>query len=130
MSMDQSTSLIKLSLLGLWQLVDTANPRAKEPRRKEQGRLAYLAVEANQPHSRDSLIGLFWPELSYPNREDDPEAARYAAVRLFADRAHRLNKTFVLSQDTVEPVVRICRLVEGLPLGLEMAATWVRGFSG
>ena len=61
--MDQSSSLIKLSLLGSWQLHHQANPRAKAPHRKEQGLLAYLAVEAEQPHSRDSLIGLFWPEL-------------------------------------------------------------------
>lgn len=67
--------------------------------------------------------------LPYPDTDTDPDAARYASVRLFADRAHRLNKAFGLSQDTLSHVVQICRLVEGLPLGLELAATWVRDVS-
>jgi len=67
--------------------------------------------------------------LPYPDTDTDPHAVRYAAVRLFVDRAHRINKGFGLSEDTLSYVVRICRLVEGLPLGLELAATWVRDFS-
>ncbi|MCB0174884.1 MAG: tetratricopeptide repeat protein [Anaerolineae bacterium] len=67
--------------------------------------------------------------LPYPATDNDPDAARYAAVRLFADRAHRLDKTFGLSKATLGDVVQICRLVEGLPLGLELAATWVRDVS-
>jgi predicted ATPase/DNA-binding SARP family transcriptional activator len=66
--------------------------------------------------------------LPYPD-DADGEAGHYAAVRLFADRAHRLQKTFRLSDETLPHVARICRLVEGLPLGLELAATWVRDFS-
>jgi predicted ATPase/DNA-binding SARP family transcriptional activator/Tfp pilus assembly protein PilF len=66
--------------------------------------------------------------LPFPDNADG-EAGHYAAVRLFADRAHRLQKTFRLSDETLPHVARICRLVEGLPLGLELAATWVRDFS-
>ena len=67
--------------------------------------------------------------LPYPDRATEPDAARYAAIRLFTDRAHRINKAFVLSEETLSHVVRICQLVEGLPLGLELAATWVRDVS-
>lgn len=66
--------------------------------------------------------------LPYPE-DANGEAGHYAAVRLFADRAHRLQKTFRLSDETLPHVAHICRLVEGLPLGLELAATWVRDFS-
>lgn len=66
--------------------------------------------------------------LPYPD-DANGEAGHYAAVRLFADRAHRLQKTFRLSDETLPHVAHICRLVEGLPLGLELAATWVRDFS-
>jgi predicted ATPase/DNA-binding SARP family transcriptional activator len=66
--------------------------------------------------------------LPYPD-DAHAEAGQYAAVRLFADRAHRLQKTFRLSDETLPHVAHICRLVEGLPLGLELAATWVRDFS-
>ncbi|MEZ4594814.1 MAG: BTAD domain-containing putative transcriptional regulator [Chloroflexota bacterium] len=67
--------------------------------------------------------------LPYPESNHDPDAAQFAAIRLFVDRAHRLNKQFRLSPETLPPVIRICRLVDGLPLGLELAATWVRDFS-
>ena len=64
--------------------------------------------------------------LPYPEQDDDPASTRFAAIRLFADRAHRINKAFKLSPETVVAVAQICRLVEGLPLGIELAAVWVR----
>ena len=75
----------------------------------------------------EDLFGL--RGLPFPDGDAEAEATHYAAVRLFVDRAHRLNKTFRLSAETLPHVVHICRLVEGLPLGLELAATWVRDFS-
>ncbi|MCA9989163.1 MAG: tetratricopeptide repeat protein, partial [Anaerolineales bacterium] len=67
--------------------------------------------------------------LTYPADEGEVTTAPYAAIHLFVDRAHRLNKSFRLSPETLPHVARICRLVEGLPLGLELAATWVRDLS-
>ena len=67
--------------------------------------------------------------LPYPDVFDAGTAVHFAAVRLFADRAHRLSKRFLLNGDTLPHVVRICHLVEGLPLGLELAATWIRDFT-
>jgi DNA-binding SARP family transcriptional activator/predicted ATPase len=67
--------------------------------------------------------------LPHPTIADDPEATCYAAVRLFADRAHRIDKTFSLNEATLNDTIRICQLVEGLPLGLELAATWIQDFS-
>jgi predicted ATPase/DNA-binding SARP family transcriptional activator len=46
----------------------------------------------------------------------------YSAVQLFCQRARRLNHEFSLSDATKIAVGRICRLVEGMPLGLELAA--------
>ena len=65
--------------------------------------------------------------LPYP-KDANAEIGQYAAVRLFADRAHRLQKSFRLSDETLPHVAHICRLVEGLPLGLELTATWVRDY--
>ena len=53
----------------------------------------------------------------------------YDAVQLFVDRARQANPDFALSPDTAQAVVDICRLVEGLPLGIVLAAAWVRQFS-
>ncbi len=54
------------------------------------------------------------------------EAARYAAVELFVQRARGVDPGFSLDDDNVGDVVAICRLVEGLPLGVELAAAQVR----
>ena len=51
--------------------------------------------------------------------------ASIAAVELFAQRARQAYLGFSLSAE-MPHVLRICRLVEGLPLGIELAAAWVR----
>jgi predicted ATPase/transcriptional regulator with XRE-family HTH domain len=52
-----------------------------------------------------------------------------SAVALFVQRARQAKFGFVLSEVDLPDVERICRLVEGLPLGLEIAASWVRTLS-
>jgi predicted ATPase/DNA-binding SARP family transcriptional activator len=52
-----------------------------------------------------------------------------SAVQLFVERAQQAHSTFALSPDTAQDVVEICRLVSGLPLGIVLAAAWVRHFS-
>jgi DNA-binding CsgD family transcriptional regulator/tetratricopeptide (TPR) repeat protein len=44
---------------------------------------------------------------------------------LFAERAHRVRYDFSLA-DEEQNVLRICQAVEGLPLAIELAATWLR----
>lgn len=63
-----------------------------------------------------------------PLPEDDTLAAagRSAAVQLFVQSAQRACRTFALAQENCRQVVRICRLVEGLPLALEMSGAWLR----
>ncbi len=50
----------------------------------------------------------------------------YAAVRLFAERAAAVHPGFAVDRDTTEPVVRICRALDGLPLAIELAAARLR----
>jgi predicted ATPase/DNA-binding SARP family transcriptional activator len=47
------------------------------------------------------------------------------AVQLFQQTAQRLQPSFDLPAH-LHAVAQICRLVEGLPLGIELAASWVR----
>jgi predicted ATPase/DNA-binding SARP family transcriptional activator len=64
---------------------------------------------------------------SLPVPEDgEREAEHYDAVRLFAERAAAVSSGFSLDATNVSAVTRICRLVEGLPLAIEMAARWLR----
>ena len=48
--------------------------------------------------------------------------ARYEAVQLFVECAHRADSRFV-AQDLAS-IVRICQLVQGMPLAVELAAGW------
>src|SRR5207244_11745893 len=45
------------------------------------------------------------------------------AMRLFVERARQVVPGFAL--DDASEVLRICRLVDGMPLGIELAASWV-----
>jgi predicted ATPase/DNA-binding SARP family transcriptional activator len=53
------------------------------------------------------------------------EISSLEAVQLFAGHAKRVRPDFLIQENTSE-VLEICRLVEGLPLGIELAAVWVR----
>lgn len=53
----------------------------------------------------------------------------YPAVRLFLQRARQSRATFAPASDELVEIVRICQLVEGMPLGLELAAPWIRSLS-
>jgi len=67
--------------------------------------------------------------LPVPVLSELEHASRFAAVRLFTDRAYRLHKSFKLTPENVEPIIRICRLLAGAPLAIELAASWIRDHS-
>lgn len=67
--------------------------------------------------------------LPYPEEQLDEEIERYGAVQLFLHAARRHSPDFTLTAENRLAVVRICRLVEGLPLGIELAAGWTRSMS-
>jgi predicted ATPase/transcriptional regulator with XRE-family HTH domain len=51
------------------------------------------------------------------------------AVELFLQRARRAHIGFDATTEDYSAIVRICRLVNGMPLGIELAAAWVRTLS-
>jgi predicted ATPase/transcriptional regulator with XRE-family HTH domain len=54
------------------------------------------------------------------------EVTDYSAVQLFVQRAQQVQPAFALSAAVQPAVLRICRLLEGMPLGIELAAAWTR----
>ncbi len=76
---------------------------------------------------RLSLYG----EVSYPigglslTDGDAPGSARSEAVELFEQRVQAIVPGLKLNAETLHHAARICQLVEGMPLGIELAATWV-----
>lgn len=65
------------------------------------------------------------PGLSVPQIGETLAGARHSAIRLFADAAERAWPAFRLTSENLPAVVDICRTVEGLPLGIILAAAWV-----
>jgi predicted ATPase/DNA-binding XRE family transcriptional regulator len=55
--------------------------------------------------------------------------ASNSAVSLFIERARHVRASFTPTDEDLRAIARICQLVDGLPLGLELAATWVRALS-
>jgi len=55
--------------------------------------------------------------------------ASYDAIELFVQSAQALQPEFALSAETAPAVARICQLVEGLPLCIELATAWIRVLS-
>jgi predicted ATPase/DNA-binding SARP family transcriptional activator len=64
--------------------------------------------------------------LVVPHSQSAEEIDSSSAVQLFATYACRAEADFMLSEENRAAIVRICQLVEGLPLAIELAAAWAR----
>jgi len=60
--------------------------------------------------------------LAFTEQATLAEAAAAPAVQLFVQSVQRSNAGFTLTAEELPFVLRICRLVQGMPLGLELAA--------
>lgn len=65
--------------------------------------------------------------LEYPQRSGDlSEINDFDAVTLFVERARRVQPSFHVTEADVPVLVRVCTLMEGVPLAIELAASWAR----
>lgn len=67
------------------------------------------------------------PSLDAPAHPDDTtlaprELATYPAIALFVERARAADPTFTLGDDIAARVGAICRMLDGIPLAIELAA--------
>jgi predicted ATPase len=53
----------------------------------------------------------------------------FSALQLFVQSARRVDADFQLSAADLPAVTRICQMVAGMPLGIELAAAWVRALT-
>lgn len=51
---------------------------------------------------------------------------QYSAVQLFLQNAYRVHPEFQVDEAEKKQIARICDLLEGIPLGIELASSWVR----
>lgn len=64
--------------------------------------------------------------LAFPSPQEAADTRPYSALSLFEQAARRVQPRFVLEAER-PAVERICQLLEGAPLALELSAAWVRG---
>jgi predicted ATPase/DNA-binding NarL/FixJ family response regulator len=67
--------------------------------------------------------------LAFPSSDTDTNIGDFSAVQLFLQNARRVQVGFNVAASQNPAVTRICRLVGGMPLGIELAAAWVRVLS-
>ncbi len=82
----------------------------------------YLLVSSREPLGLQAEQLLDLGGLSFSQSGTDPDEA----LLLFTERAQQVKPDFSLNEDTLEHVTGICRLVQGLPLAIELAASQVR----
>ena len=94
--------------------------------------LQILVTSREQVHVRGEHLYLI-PPLDYGQASpavtvdatNSAVACSLSSVQLFTQSAQRGQINFTVDADNVAAVLRICRLVHGLPLALELAAAWV-----
>jgi predicted ATPase/DNA-binding CsgD family transcriptional regulator/Tfp pilus assembly protein PilF len=64
-----------------------------------------------------------------PDNATGEELAGHEAIRLFAARAAGARPGFILTEENAASVARLCRTLDGIPLGIELSAARVRALS-
>lgn len=97
---------------------------------KETTRLKLL-VTSRERLNLNSEWTLVLEGLSYPEFAKDFRGAfeHYDAARLFIQTAKRVNASFQLTTADEAHIAKVCYLLQGLPLALELAAIWVHHYS-
>ncbi len=67
--------------------------------------------------------------LTYPADEESDDLEQYDAIRLFVESAQRVRPMFSLTPDVRPAVVRICQYVQGSPLAIQLATSWLQTLS-
>ena len=62
--------------------------------------------------------------MTYPVKTNGRSLYEFSAVQLFLDRARRIQPNFDPAEHE-HSIIEICRLVDGMPLAIELAASWL-----
>ncbi len=74
------------------------------------------------------LQGMRTPHMGFP-RTSTESIDQYSAVQLFLQCARRVKANFLVTDEDLTAILRICNALGGLPLGVELAAAWVHVLS-
>ena len=82
---------------------------------------AWHAASSDRSPAEPSVADLLAEPASAP-----PDLAAHAATQLFLHCARRVRPDLQPDAEAARLIARICRLVDGLPLAIELTAAWVR----
>jgi predicted ATPase/transcriptional regulator with XRE-family HTH domain len=88
-----------------------------------------LLVTSREPLNLQAEWAFEVQGLPVPGGDAEHNLQTSSAALLFLQRARQARLGFEFTPAERPAVLRICQLVEGLPLGIEMAAAWVRALS-
>ncbi len=93
-----------------------------------------LTVLATSREALRSSFEIAWPvpALAIPAHQSTytvEEAQDFSAIQLFVRRAKSVMPSFTLTDENATAIATICRFVDGLPLALELAASWITALS-
>ena len=91
--------------------------------------LRIIATSREPLRVRGETIWRVQPLDLPPDDAVGDEVARHEAIRLFADRATGARPGFTLTRENTPSVARLCRTLDGIPLGIELSAARVRALS-
>jgi serine/threonine protein kinase/predicted ATPase len=86
-------------------------------------------MEFSGPMTETSASTTQAPDKTVEDAVDLESRAGYSAVKLFVQGARRVRPDYMLQADDLQYVSRICRLVQGMPLGILLAAAWMEMLS-
>jgi predicted ATPase/DNA-binding CsgD family transcriptional regulator/DNA-binding XRE family transcriptional regulator len=105
-------------------LIDTAAEFAERALRRCPN-VSMLATSRISMGVRGEVVWPVAPLSTVPRNSDDDGAGGCEAVDLFAARARACDPSFAVTRENAADVTRVCAMLDGLPLAIEMAATLV-----
>jgi predicted ATPase/Tfp pilus assembly protein PilF len=75
------------------------------------------------------VVGMTYPSLNGASEDSSLDLTQFSAVQLFLQRARRVRPDFVLTADIQPYILKICHLLQGMPLGIVLAASWLESLS-
>jgi predicted ATPase/DNA-binding SARP family transcriptional activator len=63
--------------------------------------------------------------LDFPDSVQQENWQSYSAIQLFINSARRVDLNFRVDEFSSKPIIEICKLAAGMPLAIELAASWV-----
>jgi predicted ATPase/DNA-binding CsgD family transcriptional regulator len=66
--------------------------------------------------------------MRFPDDTTIDDIDKYSALKLFLDRAKRVRREFSVDSE-LDDAIRICQLVGGMPLAIELSVSWLKTLS-